>query len=211
MIIAGAGGFARELLEIVYRQFKDEEICFYNDLPGASPLPLYNRFHVITSLHAAADYLSNQSSSFALGVGNPYARFSLCQKLSAMGGRVISVISENAIIGSFETAIDEGSTIMQGVKVTNSVHIGKGCLINLNCTIGHDSRIGQFCELSPGVHISGNCSLGDFCSIGTNAAILPGISLGSNVIIGAGAVVTRNLPDNVKAMGVPAKITGNVS
>jgi acetyltransferase-like isoleucine patch superfamily enzyme len=60
--------------------------------------------------------------------------------------------------------------------------------------------------MSPGVHVSGNCQIGDFCNIGTNATILPRVKLGNNVTIGAGAVVTKDIPDNCVAVGVPAKI-----
>lgn len=42
--------------------------------------------------------------------------------------------------------------------------------------------------------------------MGENTKILPGVTVGSNVIIGAGAVVTRNIPDNSVAVGVPARV-----
>ncbi|HEX9513598.1 MAG TPA: acetyltransferase [Puia sp.] len=209
MIIIGSGGFAKEVLEIVYRLFPNEDINFYDDVTeGRMPL-LYDRFPIITSLKAAADYFKKNSPQFVLGIGNPTARHALYRKFIEIGGIPTAVISPDVMIGSFGNTIDDGVTIMQGVKITNSVHVGKGCLINLNCTIGHDTRIGDFCELSPGVHISGNCQMGDYCSMGTNATLLPGKKLGKNVIVGAGAVVTMDLPDNVKAMGIPARIVTN--
>jgi len=210
MIIIGAGGFAKEVLEIVYRQYGKEDIRFYDDYTVEGPRLLYDKFPVITSLEEAAGYIQKNSARFVLGLGNPLYRYALHRKFVGIGGIPFSIISDDAMIGSFGNSIGEGVTIMQGVKITNSVHIGAGCLINLNCTIGHGSRIGDFCELSPGVHISGHCETGDFCNIGTNAVLLPGIKLGKNVIIGAGAVVTTNMPDNVTAVGIPARITRNV-
>jgi|TARA_B100001971_G_C18231716_1_gene564363 acetyltransferase-like isoleucine patch superfamily enzyme len=47
-------------------------------------------------------------------------------------------------------------------------------------------------------------------SIGTSAIILCGVTIGENSIVGAGAVVTKDLPDNVIAAGNPAKIIGKV-
>jgi maltose O-acetyltransferase len=49
-------------------------------------------------------------------------------------------------------------------------------------------------------------SIGSDCWICGNATILPGVTIGNHVIIAAGAVVTKDIPDNVVAGGVPAKI-----
>lgn len=95
---------------------------------------------------------------------------------------------------------------MTGAIITNSIRIGNGCLINLNSTIGNDSVLGDFVECSPGVNISGNCKIGNYCNLGTNALILPKIKIGDNVIVGAGAVVTKDMPDNCLIMGMPAAI-----
>lgn len=122
-----------------------------------------------------------------------------------------STISPYARIGHFGNVIGLGSNVMTGTVITSNVQVGHGCLINLNCTIGHDSVIGDFVELSPGVHISGNCMIGNYCNIGTNASILPGVRLGENVVVGAGAVVRESVPDNTLVAGVPATIKKTLS
>ena len=118
----------------------------------------------------------------------------------------ISTKSPLAQIGHYGNSIGEGSNIMTGTVLTNDVKIGEGVLINLNCTVGHDSTIGDFVELSPGVHISGNCKIGSYSNIGTNATILPKITIGENVIFGAGSVVTKDVFDNCLVVGTPATI-----
>ena len=72
---------------------------------------------------------------------------------------------------------------MTGSVITNDISIGKGVIININCTIGHDSKIGLFVEISPGVNISGNCEIGDYTTIGTNATVLPKIKIGKKTDI----------------------------
>ena len=54
--------------------------------------------------------------------------------------------------------------------------------------------------------MSGHVILGEGVKIGTSAVILPGVRVGAWSIVGAGAVVTRDIPDNVTAVGVPAKV-----
>lgn len=48
--------------------------------------------------------------------------------------------------------------------------------------------------------------IGDNVHIGVNSIIMPGVTIGNNVVIGCGAVVTRDIPDNSVAVGVPAKV-----
>ena len=55
------------------------------------------------------------------------------------------------------------------------------------------------------VTISGGATIGDCTHIGTGATVIQGMHIGSNVLIGAGAVVVKDIPDNCKAYGVPAR------
>ena len=54
----------------------------------------------------------------------------------------------------------------------------------------------------------GCIEIGDHVMIGANVVILPNVKIGSNVIIGAGSIVTKNVPSNVVAAGVPCKVVG---
>ncbi len=56
------------------------------------------------------------------------------------------------------------------------------------------------------IDLFGKIKVGNNVHIGTNAIIMPGVEIGSNVIIGCGAIVTKNIPDNSVAVGVPAKV-----
>lgn len=54
--------------------------------------------------------------------------------------------------------------------------------------------------------IFGIIEIGNNVHIGMNTIIMPGVHIGNNCIIGCGAVVTKNIPDNSVAVGVPAKV-----
>lgn len=100
---------------------------------------------------------------------------------------------------------------MTGAVLTTGIYVEKGVLINLNCTIGHETVIEEFVELSPGTNISGNCYIGAHTFIGTNATILPKIRIGNHVVIAAGAVVTKDVPDQTMVAGIPAIIKKDFS
>lgn len=67
------------------------------------------------------------------------------------------------------------------------------CRINLNSTIGHDIKLGNFVTCSPGVNISGNCNIGNNILIGINTSIKENINILDNVIIGMGSVVLKDI------------------
>jgi serine acetyltransferase len=57
----------------------------------------------------------------------------------------------------------------------------------------------------PGVNISGEVIINENVYVGTGAKIINQLEIGSNSIIGAGAVVSKSIPDNCTAVGIPAK------
>ncbi|SHJ08940.1 sugar O-acyltransferase, sialic acid O-acetyltransferase NeuD family [Hymenobacter daecheongensis DSM 21074] len=210
MVIVGAKGFAKEVLEIFSQQQDLEGIYFYDDVSQDLPEALYGRFPVLKTPADAARIFA-QDPRFVLGVGNPKVRRKLAQKMTELGGQLCSSVSPHAFIGAFNNTIGTGVNIMTGSILTNDVVVGEGVLINLNCTVGHDNVLGDYCELSPGVHLSGNVTIGKEVVIGTGAVLLPGVSIGDNSIIGAGSVVNRDVESNVIAVGIPAKVIKTLS
>ncbi len=206
MLIIGAKGFAKEVLEILHQNGATENLCFYDDVNTDLPDKLFAVFPILKSIDEAKTYFNKTTRKFILGVGNPKIRTLLADKFIKAGGEMVTVCSRNSEIGSFDNRIEEGVIVTSGVIITNSVVIEKGVLINLNCTIGHDSQIGAFTEICPNVNISGHCNIGNEVFIGTSATILPGVTIGNNSIVAAGSVVTKSVPANVMVAGIPAVI-----
>lgn len=197
MIIAGAGGFAREVLEVLSQLELNDNICFFDDINLNQPR-IYNQYEVIANVNNV------NVANFCLGTGNPSAREALYHKMISSELKPYTVISPLAVIGKNNISIGESSNIMTGSILTCDIQIGIGVLINIGCTIGHDVEIGDFSEICPNVSISGNVKIGKKVFIGTGAIILPGITIEDGAVIGAGAVVTKNVPNGVKAIGNPA-------
>jgi maltose O-acetyltransferase len=107
-----------------------------------------------------------------------------------------------------------------------NIHVGENFYANFDCVFLDvcEIRIGNNCFIAPGVHIytathplnaneriSGAeygkpINIGDNVWIGGRAVINPGVTIGNNVVIASGAVVTKDVPDNVVAAGNPAII-----
>lgn len=206
MLIVGAKGFAKEVLEVLIKNNVHKEIVFYDDVSSDFPDLMFNQFKIIKNLSEAKDYFMKISNKFCLGVGNPEIREMLCNKFQNIGGVLTSTISNNADLGSLDVYIGHGTNILDGVKISNSVHIGKAALIYYNVIITHDCTIGDFVEISPNATILGRVNIGNYVHIGASATILPDIKIGNHVTIGAGAVVTKDVPDYAIVAGVPARI-----
>ena len=100
----------------------------------------------------------------------------------------------------------DGSVLCPGTFITTNVKAGKFLQVNVGVLIGHDVTLGNFVTISPHVIVGGNSVIKDNAYIGMNVSIVEGNTIGKNSIIGAGAVVANNIPDNVTAVGVPAKV-----
>jgi len=93
----------------------------------------------------------------------------------------------------FKTDIGAFSYInaKKGVIIEDHVQIGSHCSIYSISTI--DNKSGQVV-------------LKENCKIGSHTTILPGVNIGINSLIGANSLVSKNIPDNVIAYGIPAKV-----
>ena len=206
MLIFGAKGFAIEVLNILSENQYKENIVFYDDISNDLDKMLYSKYPILKNKIEVQEFFLKNGSSFTIGIGNPNLRAKIYKQFKNIGGKLTSTISSNSAIGHYDTKIDIGCNILSGVKISNSVSIGRGCLIYYNSVITHNCIIGDFVEISPSVNILGNVEICRNTHIGANVTILPNIKIGKNSIIGAGSVVTKNVPDNVLAIGVPSKI-----
>ncbi len=206
MIIAGAKGFAKEVMEVFLQLNYAGQIAFFDNVSTDLPQHLFNKYPVLVNEEQVKEFMKQHGNGFVLGVGNPVVRYNMAKLLTQAGAKLEKIISPYARIGELGNTIQEGCNIMTGTVITSDVAINEGVLINLNCTIGHDVIIGRYAELSPGVHLSGLTHIGQFSILGTGAVVIPKVNIGNNVIVAAGSVVTKNVPDNVMVAGAPAVI-----
>lgn len=205
MIIIGAGGFAKELLQVVTQTVPLDQIAFYDDVTKNGPNRVFEKFAILKDEKALLTHFEKFGTDFTLGLGGAKLRQLLYNKIAGLGGNLVSTIDSRATIGTF-SQIGVGCNILSQACISNSSQIGKAALIYYNSIITHDSIIGDFVEISPGATLLGRTHIGDFTHVGANASILSDIKIGRNCLIGAGAVVTKDVPDNAIVIGIPAKI-----
>lgn len=206
MLIIGAKGFAKEVLEVCHQNGELENLYFYDDVNYDTLDKLYNTFPILKLEQEAEKYFNTIDPRFTIGIGNPRLREMMVQKFSSLGGRLISTISPKSSIGTYDVTIGNGANILEGAIISNSVSIGIASIIYYHSIITHDCVIGDYVEISPNVKILGRVKIGNRTQLGSNCTILPDVTIGNNVIVGAGTVVLKDVPDNSTIVGNPGRI-----
>ncbi|HOS28517.1 MAG: acetyltransferase [Smithellaceae bacterium] len=207
--IYGAGGFGKEvawLLDSCNQRGRHYEIlCFIDDNPSLHG-KILNGIRVMGFDEARQKY---PSIHLVRGTGSVRASVEVIKKSQNAGLDFLTVIHPNTEYSKYVT-FGKGTVVCSGSIFTTNVTVGDYVQVNLNCTIGHDVRLGDYTTIAPGVHISGYVHVGKRVYIGTGAVIVNGteespVIIGDDVTIGAGACVTKSIPSNSKVVGVPAK------
>lgn len=206
LYIIGAGGFGREVAWLVRRINTKHSIWnvkgFIDDNPALLG-QIQDGYRVIGNCEDLIR-LSTLNTYCVCAIGRAITRKRIIEKID---GKVkfATVIDPSAII-SESVSIGEGTIICAGTIITVDEKIGNHVIINLDCTIGHDDVIDDFVTLYPSVNVSGNCKLGMCVEMGTGSQIIQGLRVGTGTIVGASACVVKDLPENVTAVGCPAKV-----
>ena len=108
----------------------------------------------------------------------------------------IVIIEDNSEIGC-------GSTIDRG-SLSNTI-IGKNTFLDNQVHIAHNNKIGNNCIIAGQVGFAGSSTLGNNVMIGGQAGISGHLKIGNNIQVGGGSGVIKDIPDNSKVMGYPAK------
>lgn len=130
-------------------------------------------------------------------------------------------------------AVGEGVVVQPSLRLDYgfNVRIGAGTFVNYDCvlldvapiTIGASCQIATRVQLLTATHpvdpvvrragweSGAPIELGDNVWLGGGAIVLPGITIGADTVVGAGAVVTRDLPAGVVAVGAPARVLREIT
>jgi len=203
VLIYGASGHGRVIIDIVERERRSRIVGLLDDdlaIQGRNfcGYPVLGGFELL-------DGETYHDCKLILAIGDNRARRRLWEKLRELRYKLACAIHPSAQIGK-DVSIGPGTVIMANTAVNSGTQIGENVIINTGATIDHDCVIEGYVHISPGAHLAGNVSVGEFSWIGIGASIVQGVKIGEDVIIGAGAAVIDDIPDNVTAVGVPARV-----
>jgi acetyltransferase EpsM len=201
LLIIGAGRLAVDVADLIQDIPGFLVVGFMIDRPPferGSTL-LGQPIHWIDEL---ADFNSSYKAVCAIGSTK---RAEIIQKVEAAGIQFASIIHPSARVSRM-AEVGAGTIVSGGVQVASSVKIGRHVIINRGALIGHMVSIHDYAYIAPGANIAGNVTIGSQTWVGLGANILEYLTIGNQCIIGAGSLVTKDVPDRVKVVGMPAMI-----
>ncbi len=127
-------------------------------------------------------------------------------QVAALGFAFATVRHPTARVSRTST-VGPGSIVSAGVMVAAHTTLGRHVIVNRGSLIGHHTTIGDCVTISPGANIAGRVSIGDGTYVGMGAIVLDSLKIGRGAVIGAGSLVTKDVPDHVQVVGMPARVT----
>ena len=207
LIIIGAGDFGREIADVVERinctQAEPEwNLLGFVDDNDMIQNTCIDGYPVLGTL----DYLNNY----------PYGVFAICSLGVSRTRRIVIDKIRNPQV-KYATLIDPDARIYKGATVGKGSIICGGSIlainakvedhviINLNCTLGHDDIIKEYCVVNPGVNVSGKGVVGPYSDLGTGSKVIQGLTIASGIVVGAGGVVVKDLLEPGTYVGLPVR------
>ncbi len=203
VFIYGAGGHAKVIIDILEQAGLRACVVLDDDqeLDGRTLLgyPVRHTVHVFDSL------IDEGIRNGIVAIGDNRIRQRQAESLEAKGFGLITAIHPSAVV-SKHAQIQAGTVITANAVVNPGCQIGKNVIINTGSVIDHDCILHDAVHITPGVTLSGNVTVGERAMIGTGSSVKNNVTIGSDTVIGAGAAVISDIPKQVKAFGVPAKV-----
>ncbi len=204
VIVIGSGGHAKVVVDALLHEGRN-----IFGITDSDPTRIGDKLLGVPIIgdDTILDTYKSSDIELALGIGTVQAkspRQKIFANLKGRGFGFATVVHPSAIIGH-EVKIGEGAQILSGAIIHPGATIGAGAIVNFGARIDHDCIVGEFAHIAPGVTLSGNTKIGEGVHIGTGASVIQGISIGTHALVAAGATVVRDVNDNERVAGVPAK------
>jgi UDP-N-acetylbacillosamine N-acetyltransferase len=204
IVIWGAAGHAVVVAEAIRALGTYTLAGFLDDDPARTGQAFFGS-SILGTRHDLAALRNQGISRFVMGFSHCRGRESCAELAIAAGLEPVTIVHPSAIV-SPTAVLASGVFVNAGAIVNGRATIAAHSIINTGAIVDHDCLIGLCAHLAPRATLAGTVRIGARAWIGLAACVLEGRSIGADSIVGAGAVVHRDLPERITAIGVPARI-----
>lgn len=203
IIIAGAGGFGRELLQWikdVNKVMPTWEIMGFidDDLHALDGVAI--DYSVIGTIK---DWLPKEDEEFALAFGSPELKRKIVAILKEKGAKFATIIHPTALLSEF-AHYGEGFIMFPYSKLSCNSTVGDFVTL-LSTPIGHDNEIGDYTVISGGCNIVRNVKIGKDVFLAAGVCIAQDVVIGDGAYLGLGSVILKDVAPGARMFGNPAR------
>jgi sugar O-acyltransferase (sialic acid O-acetyltransferase NeuD family) len=202
VLIVGAGGFGREVLQWARIAWPDRVSGFLSenaDLLSGHDVP-------VPVIADPAAFEPDAGDAFVLAIGIPGVRRRVAEDLLARGAEFLTLVHPTAIVTPTAT-IGSGSVICPHAIVSDSARLGRFGLVNYHASLAHDAAAGDFAVLSPYAALAGGARIAADVFLGIHASVGPGVSIGPRSKVAANSCALADVPADSLVLGVPGRTT----
>ena len=203
LIIVGAGNAAREYLQFakdINKVTPTWNIKGFIADYGVDIESLTNGEYKI--LGTIVDWQPGENEVYVCAIAEPNGKKKVIQMLCDRGAEFTSLIHPTASISDY-TKIGKGLVMYPYSTIGVNAEIGD--YVTVSGGIAHDNIIGDYVTLSGGATLSGHVTVGETAFLGAKSIVAPDIKIGKNAFVCVGSVVIRNVRDNTRVIGNPAR------
>ena len=203
LLIIGAGSVGKFIAYNINQFTTSFEIIGFLDDDIAKQNSIIAGFQVLGSVDKLNDF-SGKGICIVWGIAFPKVKKRLFDQYQNLSFEFPNFISKDAWISEAVT-FGKGNIIYPGTIINYETQIADFVVVNMNCSIGHNSTIQSFTSLSPGVNFGGNTQVGKYVEVGIGASTVQNTIIGDNATVGGHAMVVSNVTDSDIVVGIPAK------
>ena len=205
IVIYGTGDMGIQVFNIIKHDKNINVVGFLDFDPNKKGSNFLNRPVLGTENEMSELIKEYELDGGITALGNNKLRHEINKKMKKNDLELMQAVHPDAFIDNI-SHIGDGTIVEMGAYIHPETVIGEGCFICCGSVVAHNSTVGNYVLLAGGVIFGSRVKVGDHSLIGVGVNISPYVSIGGNVLVGTGAAVVKDLPDNVVAAGVPAKI-----
>lgn len=204
IIIVGAGGCGREVanwIEDINKEKETWNIAGFIDDNVEVLEGFPSKYKVIDSIR---DHKPKKNACYAMGIANPPVKKIISETMIAKGAEFASIIHPSTRIYT-EFPMGKGVVTYPNAKISTGCKIGN--FVNIQSSIiGHDVLIEDYVTVSSSCGVTGGVKLREGCFLADHAAISVNTEIGKDAYVGIGCVVIRDVKEETRVFGNPARV-----
>ena len=204
LVIIGAGGHGKVVLDIVRAAGRDEAVAFLDADPALAGtavggVPVLGAINVLPKLRGQG------VRTAIVAIGDNRTRLQYARHLVEQGFELATAVHPTAFV-SPTARFGRNVVVAPQAAVVTEATIGDSVIVNTSAVVDHECEIGAGVHVGPGAHLGGRVRVGEGAFVGLGANILQCRTIGAFATVGAGAVVREDVPDGATVVGVPARV-----